>query len=45
MVDAVFVSSIGMVVSLGGIIVVGVLGGAILYFCEKVAGKHRTEAH
>lgn len=41
MTEAVFVSSIGMWVSIGAIMVIGIVGGALLYVCERIAGKNR----
>lgn len=43
--EAVFVSSIGMLVSMIGISVVCIVAGALLYVCENIAGKRRSEAH
>jgi hypothetical protein len=43
--DPVFVSSLGMIISLSGIMVIGAAGGLILYVCEKVASKKRPEHH
>lgn len=43
MTEAVLVPSLGMWVSMIGIMVVGAVGGALLYFCEKLAAKNRPE--
>ncbi len=45
MADAVFVSSLGMVISMGGIMAGCALGGLVLFLFEKAAGKKRIEAH
>lgn len=42
MTEAVFVPSIAMIVSMAGIMVIGVVGGALLYVCEKLASKNRS---
>lgn len=42
MTEAVFVSSIGMWVSVGAIMVIGLVGGALLYVCERIAAKNRN---
>ncbi|WP_275655699.1 hypothetical protein [Agaribacterium haliotis] len=39
--EAVFVSGLGMWISLGGIAVIGLVGGALLVYCEKLAAKNR----
>lgn len=38
---AVFVSTLGMIVSLGAIMAIGVVGGALLFICERIAAKRR----
>jgi len=40
--EAVFVPGIGMWVSLVAIMAIGAVGGVLLYFCEKHAGKFRA---
>lgn len=39
--NAEFIPALGMWVSLMGIIGVGVLGGVLLFFSEKMAARHR----
>lgn len=41
MTEAVFVAGIGMWASLLGLVVVGLLGGVILFVSEKIAAKTR----
>ncbi|WP_370980174.1 hypothetical protein [Agaribacterium sp. ZY112] len=39
--EVVFVSTLGMTISMVGIATIGLIGGALLYYCEKVAAKKR----
>lgn len=43
--DAVFVAGIAMWASVITMVVLGLAGGAIMYICERIASKSRSDAH
>lgn len=40
---AVYIPAMGMWASLSGLVILGLVGGFILYLCEKQAENHRSE--